>query len=89
MDLFSILIGIALVAAAWGVVTTIMITKYLSGKGVAINFIFLRLFMLKYIGQYKEMTFQETGKAGPLFYSYIISMNMALVAVIVAFVIKW
>jgi len=88
MDLFSILIGITLVAAAWGVVTTIMIAKYLSGKGVGVDFIFLRLFMLKYIWQYKEMTVQETGKVGPLFYSYIISMNMALVAVIVAFLAK-
>ena len=87
-DLFSILIGITLVAAVWGIVTTIIITNYLSRKGVGINFIFLRLFMLKFISQYKEMTLQETGKVGPLFYSYIISMNLALVAVIVAFLVR-
>lgn len=87
-DLFSILIGIAVVAAMCGVVTTILIYNYLSRKGCDVSFLFLKVLILKYLGQYRKITLQETGKVGPLFYSYIISMNLALVAVIVAVLAK-
>jgi hypothetical protein len=40
------------------------------------------------IGQYHKITKEETGRAGPWFYSYIISMNLALVFAIVGLVLE-
>jgi hypothetical protein len=44
--------------------------------------------VLKYIYQYHKITLQEHGKPGPWFYSYIISMNLALVLAIIGGVLN-
>jgi hypothetical protein len=82
MTLTTLLIGLALAFAAWGIVTTILIANYLSRKGVDVSYLFLRVLILKYLGQYRDMTLEENGKIGPLFYSYIIAMNLALLSFI-------
>ena len=47
-------------------------------------FPFIRLFLFRNLERYKEITRRETGKVGPLFYSYIIPINMALALVLIA-----
>lgn len=84
-DLFLIL---TLLSAAWGAVSSLMIASYLSKRGTKINFLFFRVLVLKYIYEYHKITKQENGKPGPWFYSYIISMNLALVSAIVGFLLK-
>ena len=74
-----VLCGIAIVSALCGVISAVMIASALEKRGVEVNWIWLRLLILtKYIGQYRDITRQETGRPGMLFYSYIIAMNMAL-----------
>jgi hypothetical protein len=65
-----------------------MIVHQLSKRGVKINFILLRLYLIKYIHQYKQLTLKETGKAGPLYYPCIISVNLALVLAIVGLILR-
>jgi len=84
-DLFFML---AILSAAWGIVSAIAIASFLSKRGIKINFLFFRILVLKYIHQYHKITTQENGKSGPWFYSYIISMNLALAFAIVGIVLK-
>jgi hypothetical protein len=79
---------LAILSAAWGVVSSIVIASFLSKRGIKINWLFFRILVLKYIHQYHQITKQENGKPGLWFYSYIISMNLALIFVIVGVVVK-
>jgi hypothetical protein len=73
------LVALALLCVLWGIVSSIKIVLYLTGRGVRINYIFMRVLVLKYISQYHDMTATENGRPGPWFYSYITSMLLALV----------
>jgi hypothetical protein len=84
-NLFFIL---AIPAVAWGIVSSIVIAAFLSGRGIKIDFLFFRVLVLKYIRQYRKISTEENGKPGPWFYAYIISMNLALVFVIIGIVFK-
>jgi len=84
----TLFFALAIVSALSGVVSSIVITSFLSRRGVKINFLFIRVLILKYIHQYRKIRLQEIGKPGPWFYSYIISMNLALVFTVVGIVLK-
>ena len=88
MLLSNVLLGIAFVSLAWGIVSSIVITDTLQKRGVKINWIFLRIMIIKYVGQYRDITRKETGRTGPWFYSYIIAVNVALAAVIVGLILR-
>ncbi|MFC2161655.1 hypothetical protein ACFLRX_08400 [Acidobacteriota bacterium] len=69
-------------------VTLAMVMVYeVSKRGVKINILWLRLYVIKYMNQYKKLTKEETGKVGPLFYPCIASINTALVLTVVYFLI--
>ena len=85
----DILFVIAMVSALWGVASAVMIAGALQKRGVKVNWVFLRLLILsKYLSQYRDITRQETGHTGPLFYSYVIAMNVALVTAIAGFMLR-
>jgi len=79
---------LALVFVGLYVILSIMIVHELSKRGVKINFILLRLYLIKYIHQYKQLTLKETGKIGPLYYPCIVSVNLALVLAIVGLILR-
>jgi hypothetical protein len=79
---------LAILSAVWGGVSSIVIASFLSKRGIKINWLFFRILVLKYIHQYHQITKQENGKPGPWFYSYITSMNLALIFVILGIVAK-
>ena len=83
----NILFILALASVVWGVVSSIVITAFLARRGVKINYVFIKVMILKYVYQYRKITMQENGRPGPWFYSYVISMNLALVLVIVGIVL--
>jgi len=78
----------ALVSAVFGIVFMIMIASFLSKRGIKINYIFLRLYIIKYIHQYRKITIEENGKPGNLFYAFIVSMNLALVLAIIGIILR-
>ena len=84
----KLFIILTLLSAAWGAVSSLMIASFISKRGTKINFLFFRVLVLKYIHEYHKITKQENGKPGPWFYSYIISMNLALVFAIVGLLLK-
>ncbi len=89
MIVSDVLLGIAIVSVLCGVASAIMIAAALQKRGIKVNWVFLRVLILtRYLGQYREVTRQETGRTGPLFYSYVIAMNVALVTVVLGFVLR-
>jgi hypothetical protein len=88
MNMSDVLLAIALISALWGVVTTVLIAVALHRRGFETSMLFLRVMILKYLGQYREVTRAETGRTGPLFYSYIIAMNLALVTGVAGLVLR-
>lgn len=84
----NIFFGIALASVIWGIVSAIAMASFISKRGHKINLLFFRLFILKYIHQYSEITKQENGNPGAWFYSYITAMNLALVCAVIGAVLK-
>lgn len=81
----TFLISIAVLSVIVCVVTTILIYNYLKNAGEKVSFLWLRLFMISNVSRYKKLTKERTGKTGPLFYAWIISINLALICVIILF----
>ena len=79
---------LALASAVWGVVSSIVITAFLARRGVKINYVFIKVLILKYVHQYRKITMQENGRPGPWFYSFVVSMNLALVLTIVGIMFR-
>jgi len=79
---------LAIISVICGIVFSLMITSFLSKHGIKINYVFLRLFLLKYIHQYRKITVEENGKPGNLFYAFIVSMNLALVFAVIGIVLR-
>lgn len=84
----NIFLMLSLVCIVLWIIFAMMIVHELSKRGVKINFFLLRLLIIKYIQQYKQITLAETGKVGPLFYPCIVSINMTLIFAIIGFLVK-
>jgi hypothetical protein len=81
----SIVLIFAIACVCLYVIFSMMIVHQLSKRGVKINFFLLKLLIIKYIHQYKQITLEESGKVGPLYYPCIVSINMALVLALAYF----
>ena len=77
--MFTTLIVLTLFAVAVNVTMSMLIVGQIQKRKVPINFFLLRLYLPKYAHQYKQITLQESGKVGGLFYGWLISINAALV----------
>lgn len=79
---------LAILSALWGVVSSLVIASFLSKRGVEINYLFFRILMLKYVHQYRAITMQESGRPGPWYYSFVVSMNLALLSAVVGVILR-
>jgi len=79
---------LAIISAICGTVFSLMIASFLSKHGIKINYVFLRLYIIKYIHQYRKLTIEENGKPGNLFYAFIVSMNLALIFAIIGILLR-
>ena len=79
----TVLLSMALVCAAWAVTASILIARDRARRGLPVSILWLRVMILKYLGQYARITQEETGRVGPLFYHYVVPLNIALVLVVV------
>ena len=83
------LLAMAIVSALCGVVAAIMIGSELQKRGVKINWILFRVLLVsKYLGQYRDVTRQETGRPGSLYYMYVMSMILALVLAVIGLILR-
>ena len=84
-----VLSSLAVLCAVWGVVAALLIVANLHRRGVPVNYLWLRLLILKYLGQYAKITQEETGRVGPLFYHYVVPLNVALVLCVILAIRGW
>jgi len=80
---------LAISCALIGVALMVAIAGALQARGHKINWVFLRLYILKYIGQYREVTVRESGRPGPLFYPFVLAMNSALLFAILGLMLHF
>lgn len=80
------LIYLALAMVVIYVVCSILIMYELDRRGIKTSILWMRFLIFKYVGQYKQITLEETGHAGLLFYLWITSINLALLLVILYFI---
>jgi hypothetical protein len=71
-----------------GIISSLVITSYVSKRGTKINVLLFRLYVVKYIHDYYTITKREQGKPGPWFYSFVISMNGALILAILGLILR-
>lgn len=79
MTIPVLLAVLALSCAIWNIVTTARICDALRRRGVKVNFFLLRVLIPRYVGMYKRITREETGRTGLLYYHWLISINATLV----------
>ena len=79
---------VALLCMVWGVVSAVRIAAALHERGIRIQPVLLNVLIFKYLYQYRAITLAETGRTGLLFYSYVLAMNMALLAAIAGLVVR-
>jgi len=82
----TLLVSLILACGVWAVVASVLIARDLEKHGVSVGFLWLRVMILKYLGQYRKVTLEETGRVGPLFYHYVIPLSVALGLVIILIV---
>ena len=74
---------LALISGIVNAVFSYMIMRYLSKHRIKVNYWNVRLWMLKYLIQYRKLTIEENGKTGNLFHAWIISIGLFLVSAII------
>jgi hypothetical protein len=84
-----LLLILAVACAIWAVVSSLLIAADLQKRGVPVSFLWLRVMILRYLHQYAKITQEETGRVGPLFYHYVVPLNVALALVIITAIIGW
>ncbi len=89
MAAFYVLACLALACVVWAVATAIRIAEFLDKRGVKTPFPFWGFYIFRNMGRYREVTIQETGKVGPLYYQYVIPINAALLLALAALAIRF
>lgn len=79
MELRNIFFGLALLAALSNVAILIMIMAALQRRGHKTSMLLARIYTFRYLSAYKEATMEETGKRGPLYSLWILTINLTLV----------
>jgi hypothetical protein len=88
MVISNLFFVMALLSVGWGIVSMIAITNFVAERGTKINFFLYRIYIIKYVNQYKQITEAESGKPGLWFYSFVVTMNLALVFTLIGAILK-
>ena len=84
MTVVNVLLVLAVACACWAAVSAVLLAQAVDRLGVRTPFPFLGLFIFRNLRLYSEMTRRTRGRIGPLFYSYVVPINAALVLVVAA-----
>jgi hypothetical protein len=79
--------GLAVISGIFSLVISFMAASHLSKHGTKINYWNVRFHMLKYVKQYRELTIEESGKPGSLFYAWLVTISLFSVSIISLIVI--
>ena len=84
LTVVGILLALAVGCGLWAAVTAVLIAQVLEPQGVRTPWPFLGVRAPRNLHRYGEITRSATGRTGPLFFSYVIPINAALVFVVAA-----
>jgi len=87
MTTVEVLLAIAVACGFWAAVSAVLIARALEAGGIRTPFPFWGLLIFRNLQSYSRMTRAKTGRIGPLFYSYVVPINAALVLVLIALVV--
>jgi len=82
-----ILIALLLFFMSIHVASGMMMYQYMIQRGEKLSIFLMRLMIFSAISRYKNVTKQESGQTGYLFYMWIISVNLALTSFIIMVVL--
>lgn len=82
MSVSGVLLLLAAICVVLAAVSAVLISVFLDQRGIKTPFPFMGLFIFRNLNRYREITRTETGKIGPLFYSYVVPINTALILVL-------
>jgi len=88
MNLFHLFLYLAIFCVLFNVIITMIIISELQKRKVKINFFLLRLYIPKYVHQYRKVMLEETGKIGSLYYWWLGTINLAWMLALVGFIFK-
>jgi hypothetical protein len=83
MTMQHVILVLGLTSAFWAVGTAVCLYEALRRRGERVSFIWLRVMIPSYLNRYRAITRAESGRTGPLFHSWIVSINLALVFFII------
>jgi hypothetical protein len=87
MTTVEVLLAIAVACGVWAGVSAVLIARALEAGGIRTPFPFWGLYIFRNLQSYSQMTRAKTGRIGPLFYSYVVPVNAALVLIVTALMI--
>ena len=87
MKIVVLFAAAAAVSVVWHVVTDLRLYTFLRKRGESVSFLWLRALAPRYAFLYKRLTEAEKGRPGPLFYHWIVSINLVLVFVVAVFIV--
>ncbi len=88
MKTVMIFVYLGLIFLAIYIYLTIRMLGELKKRGVHINFFLLRIYVIKYVGQYKRITTEEQGHPGDLYRPWLLSIISVAVCFGIAIVLK-
>ena len=74
--------GLAVIFGISSLVFSFMSASHLSRRGTKINYWDVRFNPLKYLKQYRELTIEENGKTGSLYYAWFVTISLFSVSLI-------
>lgn len=78
------MLALAVICGLSAAVFAVRIARALEPHGVRTPFPFIGLLVFRNLHRYREITLSQTGRVGPLFYAYVVPINMALALVLAA-----
>ena len=79
---YIFIFGLAVISGISSLLISFRAASHLSKHGTKINYWDVRFHPLKYFKQYRELTIEENGKPGSLFYAWIVTMSLFAVCII-------
>ena len=88
MDVTMLLVVLAGAAVVWGIVAGLLVFDALRRRGEKVHFLLIRLLLPLWVHRYAELTRDESGRPGALFYHYVVAFSVALAAAVGAALLR-
>jgi hypothetical protein len=85
MSAFGILLLLSAICVVCAVMSAMLISADLEQRGITTPFLFARALFFRNLSRYRQITRSETGEVGPLFYSYVVSINAVWILALAAY----